>query len=60
MKYKKLLNSIKNKVNYKSESVGISSGKLANFANLRGCNLARDLLFQILFFRPSVYWPRLY
>ena len=37
---KKELNSVQNELNYKSVKGGMSSGNLANFATLRGCNLA--------------------
>ena len=39
---KKAFNSIQNELNYKSVKRGMSSGNLANFATLRGCNLARN------------------
>ena len=37
---KKALNSIQKELNYKSVKRGMSSGNLAKFATLRGCNLA--------------------
>ena len=37
---KKALNSVQNELNYKSVKRGMSSGNLAKFATLRGCNLA--------------------
>ena len=44
---KKALNSIQNELNYNSVKRGESSGNLANFATLRGCNLAGNWLFQV-------------
>ena len=46
---KKTSNSIQNELNYKSVNIGLSSGNLAHFATLRGCDLAGNSLFQILF-----------
>ena len=37
---KKALNSIQNELNYKSVKRGISGDNPANFATLKGCNLA--------------------
>ena len=37
---KKASKSIQNELNYKSVKRGMSSGNLAKFATLRGCNLA--------------------
>ena len=46
---KKALNSIQNELNYKSVKRGMSSGNLAKFATLGGCNLAGNWLFQVFF-----------
>ena len=46
---RKALNSIQNKLNYKSVKGGMSSGNLANFSTLIGCNLAGNPLFQVFF-----------
>lgn len=45
----KSLNFVKNSLNYKSAEVDMSSDEMANFATLRECNLARNLLSQVLF-----------
>ena len=43
------LHPFKDRLNYKSPNVGISSDNLANFATLSGCNLAGNSLFQVIF-----------
>ena len=47
--HKKALDSIQNKLNYKSVKRGMSSGNLANFSTLKECNLAGNPLFQVFF-----------
>ena len=46
---KKAINPVQNELNYKSVKRGTSSGNFANFATLRGCNLAGNLPFQVFF-----------
>ena len=42
---KKALISLRNELNYKSVKIGMSSGNLANFGTLRGCNSAGNSRF---------------